>query len=45
MATCKICGKHIQKKEILCQSCLSFVKWKYGSLEEYQKVRKGRLKE
>ncbi len=34
---CTICEKKLEKKEEkLCQSCLSFVKWKYGSLENYE---------
>jgi RecJ-like exonuclease len=40
---CEICGKKLQKnEEMLCPSCLSFVNWKYGGIENYQKSRKGR---
>ena len=34
---CEFCGKDIENDETICVSCISFIEWKYGSLEDYYK--------
>ena len=42
---CCLCGKELLKAEaVFCGSCVSFLEWKYKSLEKYQKARNEALK-
>jgi len=42
---CVVCGKVLEVNEVrLCGSCFEFLVWKYGSLENYQKVRRKMMK-
>lgn len=36
---CEMCGKKVDKDETICVSCIAFIEWKYGSLEDYYKKR------
>ena len=37
---CEMCGKELKNDEvILCASCIAFLEWKYGSLENFEKIR------
>ncbi len=35
-----MCNKELKNGEgVLCVSCVAFLEWKYGSLENFEKIR------